>query len=202
MTGIVFRTKFRERYPNQVKKRANQNLQKLKLNDLLVTASGVKNLEIQDWSPTRIRLDKKTMWEILQFSGAPVIDCHAGSGLFHASLSAPRPSQPVERPMVDIMVGTSPNAMVDTSDGGQAAPATSLVFTSASAREPMDEENSSVIPYGPIRQDSRSDGHIHHDSWSPMRDSEHLDTNDMIFYGFEPSNNEGWGPNWWDVGNL
>ncbi|PYH43005.1 putative C6 transcription factor [Aspergillus saccharolyticus JOP 1030-1] len=103
-----------------------------KVDDLTRIASGgTENVDLDDWVPSQIHLNIPLMWDILQFNVTGSDNHHhhqpAGGSLLHSSLCPPSTATaacPVSN--LEIIVTASPEVTVNTTDGGQAAPAMSL----------------------------------------------------------------------------
>ncbi|KAK9796608.1 hypothetical protein SCARD494_04310 [Seiridium cardinale] len=86
-------------------------------------AAGVEIMDVEDWMPSRIFLSVPLMWDILQFNCKADPHEVPTADLLDASL-APRVAQEdlEESSLLEIIVATSPEITIDTTDGGQEAP--------------------------------------------------------------------------------
>ena len=86
-------------------------------------AAGSENVDVEDWMPSRIYLSVPLMWDILQFncvSGQPEV---ASPGLLIAPHGPPNILEYTdEDSLLEIIVATSPDIIINTADGGQEAP--------------------------------------------------------------------------------
>lgn len=64
------------------------------------------------------------IWNLLQFRSETGFSKIQSDTLFHASLAPPAAGNTPSDAVLDIIVSTSPQIVIDTADGGQAAPVT------------------------------------------------------------------------------
>ncbi|KAI1437100.1 hypothetical protein GGR50DRAFT_686084 [Xylaria sp. CBS 124048] len=96
------------------------------LEDMTRIAGGYQNIDMDEWTPSKLYLSVPLMWDILQFNcmadrkEIPTVD------LLHPSLAPSIPQQDLgEHSTLEIDVATSPEIKIDTADGGQDAPSLS-----------------------------------------------------------------------------
>lgn len=86
-------------------------------------AAGSENMDVEDWTPSRIYLSVPLMWEVLQFNSTTGSREIPTAGLLDASL-APifAPDDAGENLTLEVIVATSPEISINTASGGQEAP--------------------------------------------------------------------------------
>ncbi|KAH8196723.1 hypothetical protein TruAng_009115 [Truncatella angustata] len=98
-------------------------------------AAGPDSMDVEDWMPSKMYLSVPLMWDILQFncmeeSQIPTAD------LLDPSLAPRIPREDLsENSMLEIIVATSPEINLDTTDGGQDAPSLSRRAPASSTPE-------------------------------------------------------------------
>lgn len=107
-------------------------LQDRNLDMMARIAAGSENVDVEDWMPSRIYLSVPLMWDILQFncvSGQPEV---ATPSLLIAPHGPPNILEYTdEDSLLEIIVATSPDIIINTADGGQEAP--TLPFKASSS---------------------------------------------------------------------
>lgn len=90
---------------------------------MMKIASGSDRMDYEDWMPSKIHLNIRLMWDILQF------DCNHQpqeiftSSLLHSSVTPAADREDMdESTSLEIIATASPEVTVDTADGGQAVP--------------------------------------------------------------------------------
>lgn len=93
-------------------------------------AADSDSMDVEDWMPSKLNLSVPLMWDILQFNCMTVSPINPSVDLLDASLT-PAVSQEdfSECSLLEIVVATSPEITVDTTDGGQRAPLASASTT-------------------------------------------------------------------------
>ncbi|KAL4945532.1 hypothetical protein BDV06DRAFT_26505 [Aspergillus oleicola] len=164
-----------------------------KLDELTRIASGSDVLDLDDWVPSKIRLNIPLMWDILQYN---VTDESGRETLLHPNLTSAFASTPVnEASTVDIIVTASPEVSVNTTDGGQAVPmplyrsptaATAESLRTTSLRDPL------VAPVDSLMLNT---------PWL-WADSTQFGNMDDVEYSSAPMVGDIEGSAWWNLGNL
>lgn len=94
-----------------------RNGQDTNLDRMTRIAAGSESVDVEDWMPSRIYLSIPIMWDILQFN------CSSSPkpSLLDPSLTIHNQTLP-EDELLEIIVATSPEIVINTADGGQDAP--------------------------------------------------------------------------------
>ncbi|KAH6887621.1 hypothetical protein B0T10DRAFT_490102 [Thelonectria olida] len=86
-------------------------------------AAGPESMDVEDWMPSKIYLSVPLMWEVLQFRFMADSQEIPSAGLLDASLTPTIAHEEVnENTTLEIIVATSPEISINTSNGGQEAP--------------------------------------------------------------------------------
>lgn len=92
-------------------------------------AAGPDSMDVEDWMPSKIYLSVPLMWEILQFSFTEDPQNVPTAGLLDSSLTPAIPQgDPDGNSTLEIIVATSPEITINTADGGQEAPTSTLSY--------------------------------------------------------------------------
>jgi hypothetical protein len=86
-------------------------------------AAGPESMDVEDWMPSKIYLSVPLMWEVLQFKFMADSQEIPSAGLLDASLTPTVAHEEAnENTTLEIIVATSPEISINTSNGGQEAP--------------------------------------------------------------------------------
>ncbi|KAF1953105.1 hypothetical protein CC80DRAFT_570985 [Byssothecium circinans] len=113
------------------------------LTELVHIASGREDCDLHDWSPSSIRLNTNLMWNILQsnYERGSTQRPRTASSLLHSSLDPSASHQSTRADSIlEVMVTVSPDINLDTSDGGQSAPVSSVTVGESIADVEMPED--------------------------------------------------------------
>ncbi|ETS77018.1 hypothetical protein PFICI_10892 [Pestalotiopsis fici W106-1] len=93
-------------------------------------AADSDNMDGEDWMPSKLNLSVPLMWDILQFNCMTMTPATNSVDLLDASLTPTMAQEDLsECTLLEIVVASSPEINVDTTDGGQTAPLASSAST-------------------------------------------------------------------------
>lgn len=161
-------------------------------------ASGSKDMDYEDWMPSKIQLNVSLMWNILQFNcnHQPQEMVLKSLSQFSATPGASREDMD-DGSIIEIIATTSPEVTVDTADGGQAVPMPVYrgpVPTVVNTPGSIAQQDRLVPPTDNLMLDT-----------TPWLWTDHAQLNNLENLGYLDTDiNPGdtGGSAWWDLGNL
>ncbi|KAI1856552.1 hypothetical protein JX265_011511 [Neoarthrinium moseri] len=169
-----------------------------KLDKMTRIAAGSENMDVEDWMPSKIYLSVPLMWDILQFNCMTDSQETPTADLLDASL-APKvvEEDPGDNHMLEIIVATSPEITIDTTDGGQDAPSLSRRAPVTSAPETprtnvwneASFEQMDTLTYNTT-------------PWLYADPSQFVSLGDMGWYDSQSAINDTRGAPWWEGGTM
>lgn len=173
-------------------------------------AAGPDSMDVEDWMPSKIYLSVPLMWEILQFSFTEDPQNVPTAGLLDSSLAPSIPQGDSDgNSTLEIIVATSPEITINTADGGQEAPTSTLSYKGPQV--PSSSYNSTRgSPWNNSNRDEPMKNVEQTDflsfNFTPWlyADSAQFVTNmeDMGYDGSQSSMSESRGMAWWEGENF
>jgi hypothetical protein len=120
-------------------------------------AADSDNMDVEDWMPSKLNLSVPLMWDILQFNCMTMTPTTNSVDLLDSSLTPTMAQDDLsECSLLEIVVASSPEITVDTTDGGQRAPLASsasstkpdaMVWSDTNQLEPTDNLTFNTTPW-------------------------------------------------------
>lgn len=167
-------------------------------------AAGTENVDYDSWVPSKIHLNIRLMWNILQFTCSDDSYPAVPSGsLLHSSLSASATRNDAEESStLEIIVTTSPEVTVNTADGGQGVPmplyrapnsSKDSNTSPATAPQSMPPPDAVVAPIDSLMLNT---------PWLWADPAPFGDVDDLDYSTSAPAIGDIEGSAWWNLGNL
>ncbi|KAI9367762.1 hypothetical protein BJX61DRAFT_526975 [Aspergillus egyptiacus] len=170
------------------------NVLSVKLDKLTRIASGTESIDLDDWVPSKIHLNIPLMWDILQFN---VTDQTDNEGLLHPSLIPTSiTSGANEVSNLDIIVTTSPEVSVNTTDGGQAVPMPLYRSPTTATTESLRNTSLRDALVAPV------DSLMLNTPWLWADSAQFTNMDDVEYHSSASMVGEIEGSAWWNLGNL
>ena len=166
-------------------------LQEEKLDTVMELATGSEQMNLQNWSPAKIYLNSRYMWDLIHTACSNTMDDSSVIGVLHPNL-APKLRDTIKEELVfEIICSGTPDIDVNTSDGGQTAPMMSISMAPPGDPEMVTSKDIPLLPQEVPRPNISW-------LWTDYSNSIELGdrpSDDLPSTGIENSA-------WWDFGNL
>lgn len=161
-------------------------------------ASGSDRMDYEDWMPSKIHLNIRLMWDILQFDCNHLPQERLVSSLLHYSVTPAADRVDMEdSTTLEIVATASPEVTVDTADGGQGVPMPWYKAPASSAADSAgypDPQDRFVAPPDNLMFNSTP--------WLWADPSQFGDVGSISYLDSEANPGDAGGSAWWDLGNL
>lgn len=179
-----------------MKEPSADNLQERNLDDMTQIAIRSDITAEQDTVSSKIYLNVELMWDILQFNGAANSPELPTGGLLGQSLTpANDHSKSKESSILEVIVATSPDIVVDTADGGQGRPMLSFRTPVPSGSDP----SRSTLPDDTFAESNADSLTLNTTPWLWADSLQSVNVYNSAYPHLSGGNAESMA--WWDIGN-
>lgn len=163
-------------------------------------ATDHENMDVEDWMPSKLNLSVPLMWDILQFNCTTDSSEVSTADLLDASL-APKTTHEEhgENSLLEIVVATSPEITIDTTDGGQEAPSLSRRTHVASASTAETPRN---MLWNETTFESIDNLTFNTTPWLYADPSQFASLGDIGWHESQSAMSDTRGAPWWEGGNF